>query len=86
MHESQLQLAAKLYSQLPSCQGRGMMHLQVSPLKWPAERNRAVLDRALTGEITDDAISDAAAAIEDGYQGTLARCVLCPAATLLDAA
>ena len=46
---------------------------QVSPLKWPSERNRAVLDRALSGAITDGAILEAARAIDGGFQGTLAR-------------
>ena len=49
------------------------MRRQVSPLKWPGSRNRAVLDRVLSGAISDDAIRDAACAIDGGFQGTLAR-------------
>ena len=48
--------------------------VQVSPLKWSADRNRGVLARALSGAVSDDAIREAAAAIEEGFQGTLARC------------
>ena len=48
--------------------------MQVSPLKWSSARYRSVLDQALQDTVSDELIHEASSAIEEGFQGSLARC------------
>lgn len=56
---------AYTHDELSSC--------QVEPVKWTQQKSRDVLNEAVEGSITDGMLAAAAAAVGDGYEGTLSR-------------
>ena len=47
--------------------------LQVEPVQWPLHRIRRVLDAAVHSAISKEDLAAAAAAVQEGYAGSLSR-------------